>query len=222
MPIPNVKQAMSDVVAVLKEAGGQATSRQISESLLGKWRLTEEERSQPDSWAPRLYIKQMYRAINKLKREGRISNVKRGICSARESPPPPKGETETARLTHDELRDRIGEMGETLGKIAEVECEPVFKHDCVWRDNPYANPKVVWEVCDRGNLDKDIASLTFAARNWGARGILVIFEESDFQAAQKKLAQEPQVWPLRAEDPLKLHSLLQGRYAQAIRAIFAS
>jgi len=220
MPIPNVKQAMSDVVAVLKEAGGQASSKQITESLLEKWRLTEEEKSQPDSWAPRLYIKQMYRAINKLKREGRISNVKRGIWSAGESPPPPKGETETPRLTHDELRDRIKEMGETLGKIAEVECGPVFKHDCVWRDNPYANPKVVWEVCDKGNLDKDIASLIFAARNWGAKSILVIFEESDFQVAQKKLAQESQIYPLRADDMIKLCSLFRGGNIQAVRSIF--
>lgn len=133
-----------------------------------------------------------------------------------------KAKEEPSRPTHDEMIERLKEIGTMFGKKAEGPSGPVYKHDCVWRDNPYANPKVVWEVCDKGNLDKDIASLTFAARNWSAKSILVIFEESDFQAAQKKLAQESQIYTLKPEHVLCLHSLLQAGYAQAIRAIFAA
>jgi len=60
-----------------------------------------------------------------------------------------KGKEETPRLTHDELVQKIKEMGEMLSKIAEVESGPLYRHDCVWKENPYANPKLVVEVCDR-------------------------------------------------------------------------
>jgi len=78
----------------------------------------------------------------------------------------------------------------------------------------------VWEVCDKGNLDKDIASLLWAVKNWDACGILVLFEESDFYTAQKKLAQESQIYPLKAEDMIKLCSLFRGGNIQAVRSIF--
>lgn len=131
-----------------------------------------------------------------------------------------KGKEEAPRLTHDELVQKIREIGQMLGRTVEGPWGPVYKHDCVWKDNPYANPKLVMEVCDKGNLDKDIASLAWAVKNWGAKGILVIFEESDFHTAQKKLAQESQIYPLKADDMLTLHSLLQAGYVQAIRSIF--
>ena len=161
MPIPSVKQAMSDILEVLEEAGGQATSKQIKESLPKKWHLTEEEKSQSDSWAPSLYEKQMYRAINILKRQGRICNPQRGTWRIEKFQRRDKfnENKEKLRLTHDELVKRVKEMGDILGKVAEGPWGPVYKHDCVWKDNPYANPKLVWEVCDKGNLDKDIASL---------------------------------------------------------------
>ena len=130
------------------------------------------------------------------------------------------GKEETFRLTHDELVQNVEEMGEMLGKVTEPVPGAPYKHDCVWKDNPYTAPKLVWEVCDRGNLDKDIASLLWAVKHWTANCILVLFEESDFYTAQKKLAQESQIRPLKAEDVFKLHSLLQAGYAQAIRSIF--
>ena len=122
--------------------------------------------------------------------------------------------------THDEMVQKVKEMGEMLGKVTEPVPGVPYRHDCVWRDNPYATPKLVWEVCDKGNLDKDIASLIWTVKNWGANGILVTFGESDFYTAQKKLAQESQIHPLKAEDILKLHSLLQAGNTQAIRSIF--
>lgn len=130
------------------------------------------------------------------------------------------GKQETSPLNHDEMVQRIKEMGDMLGKVIEPVTGAPYKHDSVWRDHPYANPKLVWEVCDKGILDKDIASLIWAVKNWGAKSILVLFEESDFHTAQNKLAQERQIYPLKAEDALKLHSLLQAGYAQAIKAVF--
>jgi len=113
-----------------------------------------------------------------------------------------KKKEEELPVTHDEMVQKVKEMGEMLGKVTEPVLGVPYKHDCVWRDNPYATPKLVWEVCDKGNLDKDIASLIWTVKNWGANGILVTFGESDFYTAQKKLAQESQIHPLKAEDIL--------------------
>lgn len=131
-----------------------------------------------------------------------------------------KGKEKEPLPSHDELVDRVKEMGELLGKTAEVKSGPIYKHDCVWKDNPYANPKTVIEACDKGNLDKDIASLVFALTNWGAKGILVVFEESDFQAAQRKLPRGSQIYALKAADMLTLHSLAKAGNIPAIRSIF--
>ena len=128
---------------------------------------------------------------------------------------------EPTRLTHDAVVQKVKEIGEMLGKIAEVKWGPKFEYDCVWRDNPYASPKLVMEVCDKGNLYKDITSLEWAVTTWGAKGIWVIFDDSDFYKAKEMLAQKSQIYPMKAEDILKLHSLLQAGYAQAIRSIFA-
>jgi hypothetical protein len=159
-------------------------------------------------------------AIQALKKGGKVDKADNGwIWGGVKLPSPPPAPTQP-RLTHDELIQRIRNIGEMLGKRAEGPWGPVYKHDCIWRDNPYANPRLVWEVCDKGNLDKDIASLIWAVKNWNAKCILVVFDEPDFYTAQKKLAQESQICPLKAEDILKLHSLVQTRGAQAIKSIF--
>ena len=131
-----------------------------------------------------------------------------------------KAKKEIPRPTHDEMVQKVKEMGERLGKVTEPMPGVPFKHDCVWRDNRYTIPKLVVEVCDKGNLPKDILSLDWAVTNWGAKGILVIFDESDFQAAQSKFAQKSQIYPIKTEDMLKFHSLLQAGNTQVISCIF--
>ena len=186
---------------------------QMDKSVRGIWRITDkgrEQRRREKVAPPSLPPEQPDKLADEIKNliEKLVKSAKKG----KEKPP---------RLNHDGLVQRVKEMCEILGKVTEPVAGAPYKHDCVWRDNPYANPKLVVEVCDKGNLDKDIASLIWAVKNWGAKGILVLFEESDFHTAQKKLAQESQIYPLKAEDVLKLHSLLQAGHAQAIRAVFS-
>lgn len=179
-------------------------------------------------------------AIQSLKKEGKVAKADNGWAWARVKPQPneldklaehimdllgklvelaKKGGKE-APPTHDELVQKIKEMGETLHKIANVKWGPKFEHDCVWKDNPFASPKLVIEVCDKGNLYKDISSLDWAVTTWGAKGILVIFDDSDFHKAKEMLAQKSQIYPIKAEDMIKLHSLLQAGNIQAIKSIF--
>ena len=127
---------------------------------------------------------------------------------------------ETPLPSHNELVQKVKEMGKMLGKATEPILGVPYQHDCVWKENPYASPILVVEVCDKGILDKDITSLDFAVATWGAKGILVIFDESDFHKAQEKLAHKSYIYPIKADDMLKLHSLLQAGNIPAIRAIF--
>ncbi|MBI2846376.1 MAG: hypothetical protein HYX82_00685 [Chloroflexi bacterium] len=124
------------------------------------------------------------------------------------------------RPTHDEVVEMVKEMGQILGKVVEKEWGPIYKHDGVWKDKPYDSPRLVVEVCDKGNLDKDIASLSWAVQNWLAKCILVTFEDADFQAAKNKLPPQAQIYPLKVGDMLTLHSAVKAGNLQAMRAIF--
>ena len=132
-----------------------------------------------------------------------------------------KKKEETPLPSHDELVDMVKQMGEILGKMAEVEWGPVYRHDCVLKENPYANPKLVVEVCDKGNLDKDIASLTWANQNWGAKGILVIVHKSDFNSAQNKLPAGAQICLVKGEDVVQLRSLVKSAGIDVFKLIFS-
>jgi len=169
------------------------------------------------------------RGIWRITEKGRERLRREGLLKGEVRRPPiepeklaEKVDEKPPRLTHDELVQKIKEIGEMLNKITEPVLGVPYKHDCVWKDNPWANPKLVVEVCDKGILDKDIASLDWAVTSWGAKCILVIFDAADFQSAQKKLAQKSQIYPMKAEDMLKLHSLLQAEgNIKAIKSIFA-
>ena len=220
--LPAENQIQSDIIQVLKDRGGKSIRSEVINELVKKWRLTSDELSYRTPGGYTYYQQRIDGAANRLRSTGRITAPEKGIWQlAPMVELAKKVKEETPRLTHDELVQRVEEMGEMLGKKAKGPWGPVYKHDCVWRDNPYANPKLVVEVCDKGNLDKDIASLIWAVKNWNASGILVLFEESDFQAVRKKLAQENQIYPLKADDFLKLHSLLQAGNTEAVRSIFA-
>ena len=162
-------------------------------------------------------------AVQALKKQGKVIKADNGwVWEGVELVKlPDNDKEETSRLTHDELVQKVKEIGQMLGRIAEVKSGPKFEYDCVWKDNPYASPKLVIEVCDKGNLYKDITSLEWAVTTWGAKGIWVIFDDSDFHKAKEMLAQKSQIYPIKAEDMLKLHSLLRAGYTQAIRSIFA-
>jgi hypothetical protein len=222
--LPAESQMQADIIQVLKDRGGKSTRSEVINELVKKWRLTPDELSYHTPGGYTYYQHRIDGAANRLRSTGRITAPEKGIWQLASAPIvtelAKEKEEETPRLTHDELVQKVKEIGRMLGKNAEGPWGPVYKHDCVWRDNPYANPRLVWEVCDKGNLDKDIASLIWAVKNWSAKGILVLFEESDFYTAQKKLAQESQIYPLKADDMLKLHSLSQAGDIQTIKSIF--
>lgn len=130
----------------------------------------------------------------------------------------------TPVLTHDELIKMGREIGEKLGKIVETESGPVFRHDVSWKDSPYRNPCLVIEICDKGVLDKDLQSLSWAShpQNWGAKGILVIVDDKDYESALRKLAPGTSIYLMKAADFQKLYSIVISAGKEILRSIFGT
>lgn len=131
-----------------------------------------------------------------------------------------KAELKTPPLAHDALVQIAKEMGQLLGRNVEPVANALYRHDCVWKENPWQTPRLVVEICDKGILDKDITSLGWAMRNWGAKGILVIVDDSDFLSAQRKLTGESDIYLLRATSFVQLHSLMKEGYVQVLKTLF--
>lgn len=119
----------------------------------------------------------------------------------------------------DEIIQKIKEMGELLGNKVEVKWGPVYEHDCCWRPTPYANPELVWEVCYKGVPEKDIVSLDWAVKNWKAKGILVLFDEADFEKAKKVIPTGRQIHPLKVENVVSLYSLIKAGNIDVLKTI---
>lgn len=131
-----------------------------------------------------------------------------------------RGAKPSPPLSHDDIIQKLKEIGETLGKKVEVKSGPVYKHDCCWKPTPYANPELVWEACDKGVPEKDIISLTWAVDNWRAKGVLVLFDEADFKKAQERFSHlRRQVYLIKVDDVISLYSLIKGGNIDVLKTI---
>jgi len=220
MPIPIVKQAIKDVLEVLADAGGQAESGQIKKKLAEKWKLTLDEMALPDKFAGTAYVKQMYRAINILKREGKIIQSGRGVWRLSEVEPPvdlspPKPDR------HGELKQKMVEIGNELGYHASTEERgPLYQHDVLWKRGAYKkDPSHVIEICAGGSLQKDFDSLNWANQNVGAKGILVTVDGADCRKAMQRFENQPDIVVVKAETVDRLHELIMTN-VQFLKLIF--
>lgn len=138
-------------------------------------------------------------------------------------PPEAQGEKREKPSTHDELVQTMKQIGEKLGKTVEVDCGKAYKYpydyDNLWRANQFKPPQWVIEICDKGSLDKDIASLKWANENLEAKCIWLIVDRQDFATAQKKLTGRKQIYIVEADTMRQLHSLLQAN-ADFLRTLF--
>jgi len=194
--LPSQNQIEADIIQVLKDLDGRARRGRVIDTLVARWQLTPDELNYSTPGGCVYYQHRIDGVAHRLRREQRIIAPQRGVWQLRrgkETPPDepdkiaeallpegPEMEQEQAAKSprrHEELIQELTEMGGMVGKTVEAAWGPIYRHDCVWKSNPYANPQLVVEVCDKGNLDKDIASLHWAVQNWGAKGILIAFED---------------------------------------------
>ena len=93
----------------------------------------------------------------------------------------PLPETHTGERRHEELKRKIGEIGETLGKhvTAEFHATP-YVYDVIWKDTEgLPRPSHVFEVQDKGSVDLALAKLQHARDMWRPKLFLVVTGEID-------------------------------------------
>ena len=96
----------------------------------------------------------------------------------REAPAP---EPYTSERRHEELKRKVKEIGETLGKYpaAEFHAAP-YVYDVVWKDaEGLPRPSHVFEVQDKGSVDLALAKLQHARDMWRPKLFLIVTGESD-------------------------------------------
>jgi hypothetical protein len=87
----------------------------------------------------------------------------------------------TSQSRHEELKMKIREIGEILGKYPAVEFHAApYVYDVVWKDaEGLPRPSHVFEVQDKGSVDLALAKLQHARDMWRPKLFLVVTGESD-------------------------------------------
>lgn len=232
------------IIEVLNASGTPLPSTQILDAMKRKYpNLCDDSIKNPRRPTQPKWEHTVANAMQTLKDGRKVCRVgdawQIGGSFVKPPPPPPNEATKIAKqiqdlvtelvelaqapknkLIHEELVKMGLEMGQKLGKISEPGSGPVFRHDIWWKDNPYKQPSLVIEVCDKGALDKDILSLSWAWEKLGAKGILVIVDDKDYQNALNKLPPGGSTLAIRAADFAKLHSVLSSAGKDILKAMF--
>ena len=121
---------------------------------------------------------------------------------------------------HDELKQKLVEIGKELGYYTSTEEGPVYRHDVLWKRSSYRkDPCHVIEICGGGSLPKDFDSLNWARENLAAIGILVTVDEADYQKAVQRFGNQAQIVVAKAETVDRLHELITTNL-EFLRVIF--
>jgi hypothetical protein len=113
--------------------------------------------------------------------------------SASTPSPPPK--------RHEELKQKMIYVGKKLGYHVSAEEGALYRHDVLWKQGAYKGPCHVIEICEGGSLPKDFDALHWAndPKNWGAKGILIVTDNKDFEKAIKRFVGQAGLIVVKAE-----------------------
>ena len=120
---------------------------------------------------------------------------------------------------HDELKQKMIDIGKKLGYYVSAEEGPEYRHDVLWKITQYKTPSHVIEVCEGGVLAKDFDALNWARENWDARGILIVTDDKDFTKASRRLAGQPRIIAVKAETIDLLYELINADL-ELLKSIF--
>ena len=194
MAFPSYTQIMKALLEVLRDMRGEANCNDVIDELANRFGLTTAEREIKDNGQFK-FSHMCHTARVRLVRKGALaSDSPRGIWSLAKVglqqptlpttvPKPPEG-----LRRHDDLKQKMVEIGNKLGHYTSKEEGPEYRHDVLWKATPYRTPSHVVEVCEGGVLAKDFASLIWARENWGAKGILVVTDDKDFKKATRQFS----------------------------------
>jgi len=207
------QKAKAVVEEVLSSAGTAVPSRKVKEAMKRKHSVLCDDSIRDRSYPQMPYWDHLVStAIDALQRQGKVSKADNGWIWAGAKPSPsaitdkivrevlekhkeptsvPTSTSSTPEKTHERLKRIMVEIGIRIGYYTETEHQgPQYRHDVLWKQGQYKTPSHVIEICEGGLLPKDFDALHWAndPRNWGAKGILVVTDEKDFEKATKRFA----------------------------------
>lgn len=186
------------VRAVLKQKGELDTSQR------GIWKITakgEQRLASQNVQVPKEYPFTYNKGVV----------VRRGVHTPPPKPPPPPViPLPPPQKRHEELKQKVAEIGKRLGYSVKTEQGPMYRHDVQWLSGPYKqDPTYVIEICWGGSLPKDFDSLNWAVKEWTPTGILVVSDDADYNKARTRFGNEPKVIILKAETVDGFHEMIE-------------
>ena len=202
--LPPQKQIEADIIQVLNSLGNKARRKKVIDALAKKWRLTQEELGYhtPGGWV--YYEHRIDGVAHKLRSKGRIVTDNDGLWQLLEGKPkklPIVSSLPPLPKRHDELKQKMIYVGKKLGYHVSAEEGALYRHDVLWKQGAYKSPCHVIEICEGGSLPKDFDALHWAndPKNWGAKCILIVTDDKDFEKALKRFVGQAGLTAVKAE-----------------------
>jgi hypothetical protein len=229
MALPSEKEIEIPLLRCIEAMGGEAKPQDLYPRVTANFpQITKEDLRETlangkiNKWTNRIqWVRQ------KLVLKGELERYPRGIWRVtvkgreqlRTEGPLPKEapkvvKEQTTKLQapkrHDELKQKMIDIGKKLGYYVSAEEGPEYRHDVLWKIKQYKTPSHVIEVCEGGVLAKDFDSLNWARENWDARGISIVTDDKDFMKASRRLAGQPRIIAVKAETIDLLYELINA------------
>jgi hypothetical protein len=217
MTLPKQKEIEIPLLREIEATGGQARPQDLYPKITARFpQITKNDLKETvvggvNKWTNRIqWVRQKLVAKGELERypHGIWRITKKGRERLRAEGIKPKWALRTdaekapkQASRHDELKQKIIEIGKKLGYYTSTEEIALYRHDVIWREGVYKSPSHVIEICEGGSLPKDFDALHWVndPSNWGATGILVVTDEKDFEKAIKRFAGRNRLIAVKAE-----------------------
>jgi len=220
MPLPSEKEIELPLLREIEAVGGEAKPQEIYPKITANFpQITEYDLKETtangvgNKWLNRIqWVRQ------KLVSKGELERYPRGIWRItakgrdrlkaegpmpKESPKVIKEQAAKLQLPkrHDELKQKMIYVGKKLGYYVSAEEGAMYRHDVLWKQGVYKSPCHVIEICEGGSLPKDFDALHWAndPKNWGAKGILIVTDDKDFEKAVKRFVGQAGLIAVKAE-----------------------
>jgi len=192
------QKAKQAVEEKLSTVGGVLKFSVICEAFKQKYPQLCDDSIKDPSYPKSPYWKHLVAtAISALKGARRLKKADGGwIWTGEKSLPPP-----TPPKRHDELKQKMIYVGKKLGYHVSAEEGALYRHDVLWKQGAYKSPCHVIEICEGGSLPKDFDALHWAndPKNWGAKGILIVTDDKDFEKAVRRFVGQGGLIAVKAE-----------------------
>jgi len=237
MALPNMNEIELPLLREIEAIGGEAKPHDIYPRVTIHFpQITEDDlketiASGSSKWTNRI---QWVRQRLVLKRElaryprgmWRITEKGRGRLKVegllKEGEPRPVQRPTTKQPTrHEDLKQKMVDIGRNLSYYISTEESAYYRHDVLWRQGKYQSPSHVIEICEGGSLTKDFDALHWAndLKNWGAKGILVVADDKDFEKASRRFEGQPGLTAVKAEMVDNFHKMVDDNL-QFLQFIF--